>query len=219
MVTFLCDSSSLISLTNSCIYNVLYYLKSKYSCKFLITPAIYAETVLRPLHIREYSFSAHMINQLVNDRVVELTEHSHLEQERDRVLALANNIVSLDGKQLKLIQKGEAELIAYGKGTNVLIDERTTRMLIENPHLLISHLRDEFRQSLSVNPRKLGEFKSYTNGMVMVRSTELAIFGYENGFFDKFKGKQDVLRSALYKLRYSGCSISFEEIDNFFTGR
>ena len=217
MATFLCDSSSLISLSNSCLYNIFYHLRAKFDCDFIITPSVYSESVIKPLQIREYSFSAHTINQLVKDGVVRIEEHAGLVAERDKLMSIANNLVFIGDKPLKLIQRGEAEALAYGHGINLLIDERTTRMLVENPGQLIAHLRDEFRAVIQPNEQAFGAFKRYTRDMTMVRSTELLLVAYESGFFDRFRSKSDVLRAALYKLKYSGCSISFEEIDNFFT--
>jgi hypothetical protein len=56
-----------------------------------------------------------------------------------------------------------------------------------------------------------------TKGLKILRSSELVIFAYKKGYFDSFSDPKTVLKSALYRLKYTGCSLSFEEIDDYIS--
>ena len=52
------DASSLITLTNACLYEVLTFLKNTLNMRVFITEGVYYETVEHPLHLHTpiYSF-------------------------------------------------------------------------------------------------------------------------------------------------------------------
>ena len=44
------------------------------------------------------------------------------------------------------------------------------------------------------------------------------MLAYEEGFFNSFdKLQREALEAALYKMKYSGCSISFDEIFDYMS--
>ncbi|VVB98197.1 Uncharacterised protein [uncultured archaeon] len=121
------------------------------------------------------------------------------------------------GRALTLVQAGEAEMLALAstlKIGHLLMDERTTRLLIEAPFSIKEHFEDEFRTNVMVNRENLDKFTDIVKGMEVYRSTELLTLAYENGYFDDYKAlKKDAYAAALYHLKYSGCSIRYSEID------
>ena len=221
-IDVLCDSSSLISLTDSCLDNILGFLANNFNIRFIIPNSVEDESVNRPLtsHIRQYSFSALKIKKAINDNIiVKVKNGQETHPTVDSILYMTNNMFFVRGKPLKLVHLGEAEMIALAEELDVnsiLIDERTTRMLIEAPFQLKEHLEEEFSTNVMVNRDNLTKFSDLTKGMEAIRSTELLILAYENGYFDGFgEIKRDVLEAALYKLKFSGCSIRFDEITDF----
>src|SRR3989338_3608281 len=216
----LCDSSSLISLTDSDLESIIPFLQKKFPIRFLIPPSVEYEMVTRPIDsdLREFLFSAFKIKKDINNGVITKVSLD-VDEETQKLLRIANNIFFAKGKPLRIVHLGEAAMIATAKKLDVntlLIDERTTRMLIENPFQLKSNFENEFKVNIMMQKKNLNDFIDYVRGMEIIRSSEIVILGYENDFFEGYNDlKVDALRAALYKIKYSGCSVSFEEINSF----
>ncbi len=220
MEDLFCDSSSLISLTGSCLDNVIYFLSNKFKLRFAIPPFVEYESITRPISsdLKQYSFSAIKIKKLLMDGAVVKVDKD-VQRKTDRILYLANNSLFVKGKSITLLQRGEAEMIALAAELgvkNILIDERTTRMMIEAPFRMKEHMEKEFGVNIMVNNGNLREFSDVVRGMQVVRSSELLIIAFEYGFFDGFGDmKLQALEAALYKIKFSGCSISFDEVKEY----
>ena len=217
--SLLCDSSSLISLTEAALEDILYFMKEKFGIKFIIPPSVEYESITRPLQgdLKSHSFSAMRLKRaLLDNALVKIDHNGEVKRTTNEVLRLTNNLFFMKGNPLRLVQIGEAEMIALAKELDVkyiLIDERTTRMLIESPFRIKEHLEQEFGVSIMVNKVNLTRFSEITHGMEPIRSSELLIVAYEGGFLDKFKEfKKQALEAALYKIKFSGCAIRFDEI-------
>jgi predicted nucleic acid-binding protein len=216
----LCDSGIFISLTGSCLDKILYYLSEKFNVNFIIPPSVEEEMVQRPLskRMKQYAFSAIKIKSAISDGII-IPVNANVASEANKILHAANHMFFAKGRQLQLIQTGEAEMLALAKRLdigNILIDERTTRMLIEAPFKMKEHLQDELGVNVMVDRKSLTEFSSYTKGMSAIRSSELVMLAYENGFFDHFgELKKQALEAAFYKVRFSGCSLRFDEIEEY----
>ena len=218
----LCDSGVLISLTSSCLDNIIYYFAEKHDVRFVIPPSVEHETVTRPLFngLRKHMFSAIRIKDAIEDGAVVVVD-AKVEPEAKSLMHSANNLFYIKGRPIRLIQFGESEMLALAPELgidNILVDERTTRMLIEAPFRLKEHLEREFRVSVMVNKGSYRELSSRISGLNVLRSSELVMLAYEKGFFRSFKKMQkEALQSALYKMKYSGCSISFDEISTYLS--
>lgn len=220
MHDILCDSSSLISLTDACLDDLLHFFSKKFNTRFIIPPSVEYESITRPLetHTRQYAFSALRIKKALNEgSIVKLD--MDVKSLTEEILNLTNNLLYIRGKPFKLVHMGEAEMIALAKVLEIktiLIDERTTRMLIEAPFRIKEHLESEFNVNIMLNGNALRKFSDITKDMQAIRSSELVILGYEKGFFDSYKElKRDAIEAALYKLKFSGCSIRFDEVEEF----
>ena len=101
---------------------------------------------------------------------------------------------------------------------NLLIDERTTRMLAEDPESLRQHLEEELRRPITVDEENLSSIARLTKGIRFFRSSELLLLAYEKGYFaDYGKLKEDAIEASLYKLKYSGCAVGFGEISDYIS--
>lgn len=215
----LCDSSSLISLTGACLDNVLYFLKDRFGIRFLIPPSVEEECVTAPLSkgLKEYAFSARKIERAIENNVLYRTQMEPATTHS--FLSCANNLFFIRGKPLPLVHRGEAEVLAFANESGIstlLIDERTTRLLIEAPFRIKEHLELEFRVNIMLDRNNLSRFSELTRNFEVIRASELLILAYEHGFMDEFKNtKKDALEAALHKLKYSGCAIRFDEIKEF----
>ncbi|MEW6749035.1 MAG: hypothetical protein AB1295_04985 [Candidatus Micrarchaeota archaeon] len=218
----LCDSGVLISLTSTCLDNLLYHFSEKHDVKFVVPPSVEYETVTRPLFngLKKHMFSAIRIKEAIDDGVVAVVD-AKVEDQAKRLMNAANSMFYVKGKPIRLIQFGESEMLALAPELgidNILVDERTTRMLIEAPFRLKEHLESEFNVNVMVNKTHFKALASRLAGLNVLRSSELVMLAYEKGFFKSFKRLQrEALQSALYKMKYSGCSISYDEISEYLS--
>jgi len=218
----LCDSGVLISLTAACLDNMLYYFSEHHHIKFVIPPSVEYETVTRPIqsNLRKHLFSAIRIKDAIDDGVVVVVD-AKVESETRALMNSANNLFYIKGAPLRLIQYGESEMLALGRELGIdyiLIDERTTRLLIEAPFKLKQHLESEFQVNVMVNKTHFRELASGISSFKVMRSSELAMIAYEKGYFKSFeKMQKGALEAALYKMKFSGCSISFDEIADYLS--
>lgn len=220
MPDVLCDSSSLISLTYAGMDDLLYKMHEQQKVRFLVPHSVVYESVDNPFKrdIKQYFYSAYRIKQAISDGVlVQVTPDQALLQATERVLKAANETFFVRGKPFNLVHRGEAEVLASARelGVNLmLMDERTLRILVEAPFRLKQHLEEEFHVSVFVNKTNMQKLSDIVNGVRIIRSSELAILGYENGYFKGFDQniRKSVLEAALFKLKFSGCAVSFDEI-------
>ncbi len=214
----ICDSSSLIALTESCLLGVIEMLKERLPEGFYISERVKGECIDNPIKLRSHELTAVRLKDALNRGVLKLA-NAGAESEMKEILWVANNIFYVNGRPLQVIHSGEADMIATATimGTrNILIDERTTRMLIEAPEKLRDHLEREFMRGVQVNEDYLGKFEKMTHDLVIIRSSELAMVAYERGYFKRFGSlEKKAVEAALYGLKFNGCGISFSEIDEF----
>jgi len=217
------DAGVLISLTSSCLDNLLYFFAEKYNLRFIIPPSVEKEAVTVPLkkNIRKYLFSAIRIKNAIDAGVVVVVD-AKLEEDTKNLMKTANSIFFVRGRPLHLIHKGETEMLILAKQLGVeyvLMDERTTRILIEAPILLKKHFEREFHVNVMVNKKNLEKLTHEIGPLRTLRTSELVMLAYEKGYFKSFESlEKSVLEAALYKIKYSGCSIGFREIKEYMSG-
>ena len=216
----LCDSGSFISLTSACLDKLVYYFSDKFNVKFIIPPGVEKETVTVPMRrrIRKYLYSAIRIKEAIDEnKIIPIDEHAP--EDAKEIINIANNLYYVKGKPLKLIHEGESEMLALAIKLGVdyvLIDERTTRLLIEAPFSIKKHLEEEFKVNIMVNKKNLDRIKEMLAPIKAIRSSELVMLSYETGFFDKYhRNKKEALEAALFRIKTAGCSTSFREIEEY----
>lgn len=213
--SILCDASSLISLTDAGLLGALIMARQRMRDGLFITPAVENEAINRPMQSREYSFSAVRLKRALLEGIFRIARAP--EATTGQILELSNSIFSVRGRPLRLVHDGEAEMLAAAIDNgipNILMDERTTRTLLEAPNELRGHLTDEFRTSVSIDNAALAQFRGLTAGLTIVRSAEVVAIAYEKNYFKKFKGlEKKAFEAALYAIKFNGCSIGFEEIN------
>ncbi len=211
--SILCDSSSLIALTDAGLLGALIALKQKMKGQLLITQGIIDESITYPITVPKYSFSAVRIQRALDTGV--FTVISFKQQTVDRILYLTNNLFYTN-KPFHLVDKGEAEILAAAVDNDLktlVMDERTTRTIMEAPMETKKHLENEFRIKLNVNTKLLNEFQSLTQNIHVIRSSEIVALAYEAKYFKKFKDlEQKAYESALYAIKFNGCAVGFDEI-------
>ncbi len=217
------DSSTLISLSSSCLINVLREIKKEMNAEFIMPKSVEYECITKPLKINRFELNAVRIRKSVRDKVITVAEqNSSRDAETERLSHIANNIFYSGQKTIDILQIGELEMLALAKETGaeiLAVDERTARMIVENPSSIQKLISRRRHKNIGVNRQDLEKFKEMFNDIAFVRSTELIAFAYEKGLLEQELGlgKQTV-EAALYSLKFNGCGISFREINEFLDG-
>ena len=120
---------------------------------------------------------------------------------------------------MHIVDRGEVEALALVlrvQAAAYVVDERTMRLLIENPYTLRRILERKLHIKVDINKKLLKEFSEIVKGVKVIRSTELLIIAYEKGLLNKFvtvgSTEIDLLDGLLWGLKLRGCSISSDEI-------
>jgi predicted nucleic acid-binding protein len=130
----ICDSSSLISLSTTGLIGCLIILKKDLK-KIYLTPSVVKECIETPLQVPAYSLSAVRLKRALNEKIFDIISPS--EKTTYEILTYFNSILmeKKTKKPIHLIHSGEAEILAAAvenKIDYILIDERTTRAIVED---------------------------------------------------------------------------------------
>jgi len=212
------DSSSLITLSMNGLTYILEKLKKDFTGKLIITQDVKNETIDVPLKIKRFELGALKIKNLIDKKILEMSSsigisNLTLKKKTSNILKKANTSFQVEGEFMHIIDKGEASCLALSlickeKGIEnlVVVDERTTRLLGENP----KNLKKIFEKKIHKKVRIIGDFKEFKN-IKFIRSSELVYVAYKKGFIE-LKGK-NILDALLYATKFKGCAISREEIE------
>ena len=224
MKSLVFDSSSLISITANNLLNVLAKLKNYYHGEFFITREVKNEIINNPLNIRRFKLEAIELANFFANNYLKFYEND-ISNKTNYLLTLANSIYKAGDDYIEILHKGEVESLALCSLVDagaLVVDERTTRLLIEDPLRLKHLLENKLHIKITLDKSNLLYFKKETKKIKIVRSSELMIMAFELGLFenyDKIKDivknyKKEILEGILYGLRLNGCSISLKEIDD-----
>ncbi len=213
------DASTLINFSMNGLLDVLSKLRKIFNGKFLITKSVEYEIIKRPLKIKKYELGALRIRAILRKKILELPssfgiKDYEVEKRTKELLKLANHTFIVKNRYLHLIDLGEASCLALSeiltrKGIkNVIsIDERTTRMLCEKPENLHKLLETKLHTKIIAKRENFSEFAKFE----IIRSCELAYIAYKNNLVDL--KDQNLLDALLYAVKYKGCSVSRNEIE------
>lgn len=212
------DASSIISFTMNGLFDEIRKLKSIFKGKFLITNGVKREVIDNPIKIKRFKFEALKVKQLLEEKVFEMPSSIGINDEEilkrgQEMLKIANSTFVSDIKKIHLIDFGEASCLALSEMLNkkgikniLIVDERTTRMLVEKPENLKNLLEKKLHVNIKIDEKNIKSFM----GFKIIRSTELAYVLWKKGI-TKLKGI-DILEGLLYALKFKGASISHDEI-------
>lgn len=220
MKSLIFDAGPVISLATNSLLWILEPLKQKFGGKFYITGAVKRELVDRPLEIKKFKFEAIQVEKLIEDGVIEVISSRFITEKTPALLNTANEIFKAYNNCIKIVHFAEMSVIAAAVDLSadaIVIDEKTTRFLIENPGMVVEILKKTLHTSISINENNLKEFKNTVKGIKAIRSTELAAVAYERGILDKYitkipDAKKNLLESVLWGVKLNGCAVSKDEI-------
>ncbi|MDP2750294.1 MAG: hypothetical protein Q8O89_05680 [Nanoarchaeota archaeon] len=217
------DSGPIISLTTNNLLWILEPLKKQFNGEFLITAAVKKELIDKPLAIKRFKFEGLQVLQLINSGVLKVVEDDILNSRTDAMLELANKIFKAKDEWLNLVHYAEMQALAAAKFYNsqlFVVDERTTRFLIEDPRALRKVMEHRLKTPVAINEVNLNAFLDKTKEIKLIRSVELVAVAYRLGLLDKYlisdrslgKAREQLLDSIIWGLKLRGCSISEKEI-------
>jgi hypothetical protein len=199
--------------------NELRKLKGIFKGSFLITEQVKFEVIDKPLKIKAFELEALNVQQLLEENFLEMAEsygvsNSSISKKTEEIMNIANGIFMNSNNKLNIMQLGEASCLALSrilseKGIEniIVIDERTTRMLVEKPE----NLKELLERKLHTNITLIKKDFSYFKGFKIIRSVELMYVSWKKNLIDIKKG--NVLDALLYALKFKGCSVSDDEIE------
>ncbi|MBU0980890.1 MAG: hypothetical protein KJ709_08870 [Nanoarchaeota archaeon] len=221
MKSLVFDSGPVITLAVNNLLWLLPELKKQFNGSFIITRSVKQELVDRPLKIRRFEFEALQVLKEINSGTLEMTQQGELEDKTSRLLELSNRIFSAKGHPLNILHGAEMESIAaaltYGSEA-VVIDERTARLILEDPNGLHHILQSKLHTKVRIDKDALREFEESVRGLKVFRSLELVSIAYEMGLLDIYIAEElpdkTLLEALVWALRLNGCSIPQQDIQD-----
>lgn len=214
------DTGSLISLVTNNLLWILRPLKKQFRGDFLISESVKEEIIDHPLKTKKFKLEGLMVQDLFREGVFALAKNKHSQDKINEILDLANNCFLAKNHPIKIVDKAEIEtltIVLQHKAQAMIIDERTLRLLIEDPEKLEKVLEIRSNEKVEMNKENIAKFKEITKDIKVFRSTELAYIAYKLGILDKYitakkitdkKLKRELLEGTLWALKLKGCSIS-----------
>ncbi|UCD20915.1 MAG: hypothetical protein JSW08_04065 [archaeon] len=205
------DSSSIISLALNDLLYILEPLKKEFKGEFYITPDIKAEVIDYSLNTKRFMLEALMVKKLIDKGILKIYNKKFNFR---KFLDMANKTFKADGKFINLLHRGEASCIAAYRSFNeqkkaIVIDERTTRMLCEAP----DKLKDLLEKKLSKKIQPVKDNFKFFKDINIIRSSELAFLALNKKILEFQATKTKVREALLYALKFKGCAISTQEIN------
>lgn len=210
------DTSSIISLAMNDLLWLLSSMKEKFNGNFYIPSSVKTELVDMPIKTKKFKLEAIMINKVINEGGLEVYPSLNV----DDLLIHVNTIYSVDGRPLHIVDKAEVEALALTlrlQADSYVVDERTMRLVIEDPYGLRNVMQRKLERKVDINKNVLKDVLHIAKGIKIIRSTELVTVAYERGLLNNFvtggTSESDLVEGFLWGLRLRGCAISTEEID------
>jgi DNA-binding Xre family transcriptional regulator len=226
MKSLVFDAGPVISLTMNNLLWLLEPLQIKFAGLFYVPEAVKRELVDEPLATKRFKFEALQVQQYISANVLKVLKNEETKEEALHLLNLANNCFEAKNHHMNVVHFGEMSTIAAAKllkSNAVVIDERTTRELVERPEAVARLMSNKLHTRVGINRKNLSALKEELRGTRVIRSAELVTVAYEFGLLNRYvrsgqekvvpRLKQVLLDSVLWGVKLDGCSITKEEID------
>jgi hypothetical protein len=214
------DTGPIITLTMNNLVWLLRHLKKRFKGRFYITPCVKRELVDRPLETKKFKLEALQTLRLINRKLFTIVPEERIRETADRLLNYANNIYMAHDHTIAIVHYGEMEALAaalHTEASAMVIDERTTRKLIEEPVALKHILEKKLHTHITMRADHLSDFKELTKHVHVIRSFELVVIAHDMGLLDPYlsgrNAHQQLLEAALWAVKLNGCAVSQEEIN------
>ncbi len=222
MKSLIFDAGPIISMATNNLLWVLEPLKNEFNGKFYITEPVKRELVDRPLETKKFKFEAIQVEKLLETGILEIVDNNFIREKTPTLLSIANDIFkAYKNYYMRIVHFAEMSVIAAAANLNsdaIVIDEKVTRLLIENPRRILELLRATLHTPITINESNLKEFNSFARSIKTIRSVELMVVAYERGLLDNFitkipDARKNLLEGVLWGVKLNGCAVSKDEIE------
>ncbi len=230
MKSLIFDSGPVISLTLNNLLWTLSPLKKHFGGSFIIPEGVKYELIDSPLSSKKFKLEALQVLREIYSGTFDLVKSENIRYLSHRIMNLANHTFKAYDSDIAIVHIGEMDVLAAAKilkSKAVVIDERTTRLLIEDPILIARHLQSKLHTHISIDEDNIRLLKRELSGVKVIRSVELMSLAYEFHILDKLiipqeqnvyrNLKSTLLDAVLWSLKLGGCAVSDEEIDKLIS--
>jgi len=214
MKALIFDSSPIITLALNDLLRILEPLKDSFNGEFFITEPVKYELFDKSIETKRFKLEALMIQDLIDKGIFKVKKDKMLFDEMQKIMNIANNTFKTESAGIKIIHDGEASCLALYKllpfeDKAIVVDERTTRMLCENPVNFHKLLEKKHHVSIKANEVNYDFFRKFR----IIRSSELVYIAFKKKIISFNFPNREVLDALLFALKFKGCSISYNEIN------
>jgi len=210
------DSSSIISIVLNNLIPVLEDMKRNHNVNFYLPLAVQRELVTVPIQGRRFKLEAMELQKKIDEGLFIIYSKKDYLGRSMKLYRISNQIFNTEGKYMRIIQEGEIQSLVLADELDgiCVVDERTLRMLVEDPQKLKELLSSKLHTTIKINTQNLKIFRNDLD-VDIIRSSELMTVAFEKGLVQKYAtGKGlNLLDALLWGLRLRGCAISTEEIE------
>lgn len=214
------DTGSIISLTANNLLWILEPLKAQFQGSFYIAKHARVELIDKPLTIKRFEFEALQAFQCIKKEIVKEITDKRVYDLAGKIENLANSLLGSHHQPISLVSPADAECLAAAivfEAKALVIDERTTRLLVEDRVLLKKLMEAKLKRSLSINKHVDRELERIVKGTKILRSFEIVVIAYQIGLLDKFlpdakDARRILLDAVLWGVKTDGCAVSENEI-------
>ncbi len=228
MKSLVFDTGVIISLSSNGLLWLLEPMRKKFKGQFVIPASVKREIIDMPLQSLRFKLEAMQVLSEVAKGNIKLYNGQDI-SEVNWLLKLANSLFKAKSSYIQIMHPGEIGAIVLAKRLKagaLLIDERTTRVLLEDPMRMRDLLQSKLHTKVDVDFGNLEKFKEYTKGINVIRSVEFCVVAYELGLFDEYalpsetkyvqgELKRKLLEGIIWGLKLRGCSMSDEEVADY----
>ncbi len=221
------DSGPLITLSLNNLLWLIPRLKEQYQGKFLISNSVKKELIDHPLtKTRRYVLEALNILKLITEGHINIASTSKTKRLYEKLDHLANKTFSSRDSFIEILHSGELETVALAityECEAIVVDERTTTLLIEEPGKVKERLERKLHRKIKMDSSRAEEFQELTKNIKIIRSAELVTVAYELGLFREYfpnemkeldeNFKEHLITGLLWGVKLTGCAINENEIN------
>jgi len=220
MKSLVFDTSTIITLAMNNLLWMLEPLKKQFKGMFYISSSVRREIIDNPLESKKFRFEAMQVRSEIAKGNMALYDDTSFASDVKETELIVNHIFYARGNPITILQMGEIGALVLAekiKADALVVDERSTRLIVESPKLLQKILHDRLHTNVTIDGKNLRLFQDRFGKLMVLRSVELAVIAYEIGVLDRYatqKGKgRDVLEAVLWGMKLRGCSVSEDEIE------
>lgn len=217
------DAGPIITLATNNLLHLFKEFKKNNNVEFFITPEVKKEVIDHPIKTKKFRLEAYQVNRLIEEKIIKIVDITKNDIKlTNELINNINKIYSANARELYIAHRGEIEIIAVALNRShatLIVDERTTRQLIENPILIANRLEKKLHTKVHINYKLMEELHLQLNTLKVLRSVDLVSRAFELNYFNMLynnnKNKNNFLEGLLWACKLKGCAILDNEINEY----